>query len=54
MVSLARTLSADLLERRIRVNAISPGPVETPAFGKLDAPEAAARSHQFICRTWCR
>lgn len=41
VVSLARTLSADLLERRIRVNAISPGPVETPIFGKVGlSPEA--------------
>ncbi|MEP9316139.1 SDR family oxidoreductase [Pseudomonas sp. LABIM340] len=28
--SLARTLSAELLERRIRVNAVSPGAIETP------------------------
>ena len=33
--SLIRTLSAELLERRVRVNAVSPGPVETPAYGKL-------------------
>ncbi|NOK57646.1 MAG: NAD(P)-dependent dehydrogenase, short-chain alcohol dehydrogenase family [Chloroflexi bacterium AL-W] len=34
LVSLARTLSADLVERGIRVNAVSPGPVETPLFGR--------------------
>ncbi|QEY72307.1 SDR family oxidoreductase [Pseudomonas denitrificans (nom. rej.)] len=28
--SLARTLSAELLERQIRVNAVSPGAIETP------------------------
>ncbi|WP_425988686.1 SDR family oxidoreductase [Ensifer sp. R-19] len=28
--SLARTLSAELLDRRIRVNAVSPGLIETP------------------------
>ncbi|MCY1374938.1 Cyclopentanol dehydrogenase [compost metagenome] len=28
--SLTRTLSAELLERRIRVNAVSPGAIETP------------------------
>lgn len=33
--SLARTLSAELLERRIRVNAISPGPHTTPIFSKI-------------------
>jgi NAD(P)-dependent dehydrogenase (short-subunit alcohol dehydrogenase family) len=30
LISLARNLSAELLPRRIRVNAISPGPVVTP------------------------
>ena len=38
--SLIRTLSAELLERNIRVNAVSPGPVETPIFGKLGMDEA--------------
>jgi len=33
--SLARTLSTELLPRGIRVNAISPGPIETPIFDKL-------------------
>lgn len=32
--SLARTLSADLVDRGIRVNAISPGPVTTPIFDR--------------------
>jgi len=39
--SLARTLSAELLERGIRVNCIAPGPIETPIFGKLGIPEEA-------------
>lgn len=40
--SLARTLSAELLPRGIRVNAVSPGPVETPIFGKSGlTPEQA-------------
>lgn len=30
--SLARTLAADLVERRIRVNSVSPGYIDTPAF----------------------
>lgn len=38
--SLIRTLSAELLERNIRVNAVSPGPIETPIFGKLGMDEA--------------
>jgi NAD(P)-dependent dehydrogenase (short-subunit alcohol dehydrogenase family) len=36
--SLARTLSAELVERRIRVNAISPGPIDTPIFDRLGLP----------------
>lgn len=33
--SFARTLSADLLPRGIRVNAVSPGPIATPIFGRM-------------------
>jgi len=36
--SFARTFSADLIERGIRVNAISPGPVSTPMFGRIGLP----------------
>ena len=35
LVSLARTLSGELLARGIRVNAVSPGPTRTPIFEKL-------------------
>jgi NAD(P)-dependent dehydrogenase (short-subunit alcohol dehydrogenase family) len=35
LLSLARTLSADLVGRNIRVNAISPGPVTTPILGRV-------------------
>jgi NAD(P)-dependent dehydrogenase (short-subunit alcohol dehydrogenase family) len=35
ILSLARTLSGELKSRGIRVNGLSPGPVETPALGKL-------------------
>jgi NAD(P)-dependent dehydrogenase (short-subunit alcohol dehydrogenase family) len=41
LVSLARTLSGELIGRGIRVNAISPGPVSTPIFGKLGLPAEA-------------
>jgi NAD(P)-dependent dehydrogenase (short-subunit alcohol dehydrogenase family) len=33
--SFARTWTSDLKERKIRVNSISPGPIETPIFGKM-------------------
>lgn len=39
LLTLAKTLSSELLPRRIRVNAISPGPVTTPIFGKTGLPE---------------
>ena len=32
--SLARSFSADLIDRKIRVNILSPGPIETPIFGR--------------------
>jgi len=35
VISLAKTLSAELLPRGVRVNVISPGPVHTPLYGKL-------------------
>jgi NAD(P)-dependent dehydrogenase (short-subunit alcohol dehydrogenase family) len=35
IVNLAKTMSADLIERGIRVNAISPGPVESALLGRL-------------------
>jgi NAD(P)-dependent dehydrogenase (short-subunit alcohol dehydrogenase family) len=38
MLSLAKTLSGELLERGIRVNAISPGPIATPILGKSGLP----------------
>lgn len=36
--SLARSFSAALLERKIRVNTVSPGPIETPIFGRMGLP----------------
>ena len=39
--SLARTFSLELLPRGIRVNVLSPGPIETPIFGRMGLPEEA-------------
>ena len=40
LISLARTLSGEWLARGIRVNAVSPGPITTPLYGKLGLSEA--------------
>jgi NAD(P)-dependent dehydrogenase (short-subunit alcohol dehydrogenase family) len=36
--SFARTVSTDLAPRGIRVNAVAPGPIETPIFGRMGIP----------------
>ena len=48
LISLARTLSAELLPRGVRVNVVSPGPIETPLYGKLglDADAVSAMAAQ--------
>lgn len=40
LISLARTLSGELIARGIRVNAVSPGPISTPLYGKLGLGDA--------------
>ena len=40
--SFARTLAAELLPREIRVNAVSPGPTDTPIIGKMFPDKDAA------------
>jgi len=40
--SFARTWTTDLKQRKIRVNAISPGPIDTPAIGKLASTKEEA------------
>src|SRR5216683_3792285 len=38
LITLARTLSAELVGRGIRVNVVSPGPVATPILGRMGMP----------------
>ena len=40
--SFGRTLAAELAPRRIRVVTVSPGPVDTDLFSKLEMPKEAA------------
>ena len=42
LLSLARTLSGELISRGIRVNAVSPGPISTPLYDKLGLGAAQA------------
>jgi NAD(P)-dependent dehydrogenase (short-subunit alcohol dehydrogenase family) len=39
--SLARTFSKELVGQGIRVNVLSPGPIETPIFGRVGLPREA-------------
>ena len=38
--NIARTLTSELAPRGIRINILSPGPIETPIYGKLGKSEA--------------
>ncbi|WP_428264168.1 SDR family oxidoreductase [Haliangium sp.] len=44
LTSLSRSLGAELAPRGIRVNTISPGPVDTPVYGKLELPPEAVEA----------
>ena len=37
--SVTRTLASELGPRKIRVNSIAPGPIDTPIYGKHNAPQ---------------
>jgi NAD(P)-dependent dehydrogenase (short-subunit alcohol dehydrogenase family) len=39
--SFARTLTTELIDRGIRVNVVSPGPIVTPIFGRTGLPKEA-------------
>lgn len=42
--SLVQTLGLELIGRGVRVNAISPGPITTPMWGKFGMPDEAIRA----------
>jgi NAD(P)-dependent dehydrogenase (short-subunit alcohol dehydrogenase family) len=46
VISFAKGLSLDLLERRIRVNTLSPGSIDTPVFGKIVPQEQVEQVKQ--------
>lgn len=52
VAQLARNLSADLLERRIRVNVVEPGAVDTPIFDRpgLPADQLAAVKQSIVAQ----
>lgn len=44
LISLAKTLSAELLPQGVRVNVVSPGPIGTPLYGKLGLDAESLRT----------
>lgn len=49
--SFARTWTSDLRDRRIRVNAVSPGSTETPGFNELLASGEAGEQRRKVAAT---
>jgi len=41
--SLTRTAAYELAPRKIRVNSVNPGPINTPIYGKLGMPDEAVK-----------
>ena len=49
--SFARGWTLDLKERKIRVNSLSPGPIETPIFGKMGLSETEIKQFSTNIKT---
>ncbi len=54
IVSFGRTLATELAPRGIRVNVVSPGPVETPILGKVGIPDEAKKefANKTLLKRW--
>ena len=50
VVNLAKTLSADLLHRGVRVNVVSPGPIVTAIFDRMGLSEEQTPADQGVDR----
>ncbi len=49
VVNLAKTLSTDLMSKNIRVNTLSPGPIDTPIFARMGGTAAEVQqTHQHM------
>lgn len=46
LVSLGKSLAVELAPRGIRVNTLSPGPIQTPIYGKLGFPAEAQKGFE--------